>query len=391
MHRRTLYTAVEGSGQRQRDRSAFFRVGTISSFICMVQVSQFREAISNRYHLTYLLNTIDFDSKATRRAVESREIPIYITPLIHHEKQSRADEILEYLYGEVPFTLKDLDEGKKAEIKSTRKEEYFTLYSPNEYDPALCDIQFSLLPSVIDSLNLRKDDVFVDLGSSSGRLVMAAKLYSNCKQSVGIELSPSRSKIARDTVKKYKALMKSFFNLEHDIDGGDVSFFCGDFTDPNVVSKAGDCYFLGPGKLYRKTVVQKVLSCLCKVHRKQHKRQANIVCAGFTLPRIDGIRCTHGVTFPRNANEVIKPTRDNIYGCFQEPKLSSLQSQSLHSVKSSSVTSSAPKSVSSMSSSIRDYDFYVPMYGMDNGPRCLFYFDCDLYDIERALPSFSAM
>ena len=269
----------------------------------------------------------------------------------------------------MPYTLKDLDEGEKAEIKSVRKNEYFELYSPNEYDPALCDIQLSLLPRVINTFQLSGDDTFVDLGSSTGRLVVATKLYSNCRQSMGIELSPSRSQIALDIAKKIKGTMNLHsFGDNFDVNG--VSFFCGDFTDPDVITKAGDCYFLGPGKLHRKNVIKKVLYCLCQVHQKDHKRHAKIVCAGFTLPKIDGIRCTHGITFPRDIKETTEPSEKNVYGCLQQPH-SSLRPMTL--------------SESSMSNSIKDYDFYTPMYGMENGPRCLFYFDCDFHTLQQVL------
>ena len=61
-------------------------VGVLVVWFTMVQVDNFQAMVSNRYHMTFLLNTIDFDSKATRRAVETREIPIYLSPSFQNDK-----------------------------------------------------------------------------------------------------------------------------------------------------------------------------------------------------------------------------------------------------------------------------------------------------------------
>jgi len=73
------------------------------------------------------------------------------------------------LYAHFPYNFKDLKDPDILEnINKARKEEYFNLYSPLQYDPACNDIQLHLLPKVISAMQLSADDILVDLGSSAG-------------------------------------------------------------------------------------------------------------------------------------------------------------------------------------------------------------------------------
>lgn len=170
-------------------------------------------SVSNPFHIAFLSNTIDFDSKITRMSIKSRELVIHLLSMDSSSNSygksviysdltgptSSFKEVMRSLYHHFPY---EFGGGHQDKIKVTkaddmilikaRQTEFFELYSPYLYDPALNDIQLDLLPRVIDSLGLTSSDIFIDLGSSTGRLVVAARLLSDCKNCIGIELSPSR-------------------------------------------------------------------------------------------------------------------------------------------------------------------------------------------------------
>ena len=139
--------------------------------------------IRNSFHLNYLLTTIDFDSKHTRRLTQKKLIPIYkfkcnyIPSFLDNFK-----ETMEIIYNHFPYNyreIKDTDIFKN--IKSSKRDEYFDLYVPSTYDPACNDIQIRLLPQVFSSLNLSQDDKFVDLGSSAGLYSLKSILLSRSR------------------------------------------------------------------------------------------------------------------------------------------------------------------------------------------------------------------
>lgn len=85
-------------------------------------------------------------------------------------------------YGEIS----NKDEKRIKEVKSS------SVYG---------EITTSAAQKLIDYMDLGKKDVFYDLGSGVGRLVLHTALSSNAKKIVGIELSSARHKIAKEVLK----------------------------------------------------------------------------------------------------------------------------------------------------------------------------------------------
>ena len=66
----------------------------------------------------------------------------------------------------------------------------------NDGHPQYGEIPFDSAAHILDDLNLSRQDVFYDLGSGVGKLVLQAYLTTPVKRSIGIELSKTRFDIA---------------------------------------------------------------------------------------------------------------------------------------------------------------------------------------------------
>ncbi|CAE8614815.1 unnamed protein product [Polarella glacialis] len=77
--------------------------------------------------------------------------------------------------------------------------EVVALFAPRGADPAGLELPLVESWRLLHSMELGESDVFVDLGCSLGRVAFLASLMTGCK-SVGVELSPRRSKMGRDAV-----------------------------------------------------------------------------------------------------------------------------------------------------------------------------------------------
>lgn len=76
-------------------------------------------------------------------------------------------------------------------------------------NPLYGEIKHGSIEKLVDYLNLTKADVFFDLGSGIGKVVVQVALLSPVKKSVGIELSKTRHKDATS------ALMEAYTWLPH--------------------------------------------------------------------------------------------------------------------------------------------------------------------------------
>lgn len=323
--------------------------------------------IRSGMHLSYLMNTIDFDCKGTRNQISTKSIPIFL----HPEKSSHTQEITEVfrktmteLYSHQPYELKEMSGPDLHEVNSARKREFFELYRPSNYDPALNDIQLDLLPRVVDSLQMRSEDSIVDLGSSTGRLILATRMLSECASGVGVELSPSRTSAAIAALERVPSILaqssasaatsSSALRIASSLSSGHTSFLCGDICDAEVIRPA-NVYFFGTGRVGRKELIPRVISAICAVNSKSEFRSVRIICAGFTLPSktLPGVKNEYGLAFKTshkaNSGEEVCPYE---------------------------VDSPVPKQ---FSENMRKYSkFYEHCYGDTMGPRVLIVSSLDL-------------
>jgi hypothetical protein len=68
-------------------------------------------------------------------------------------------------------------------------------------NPQYGEIPYDSAAHILDDLQLTKQDVFYDLGSGVGKLVIQVYLTTPVKRSIGIEISPTRWSIAEDSRK----------------------------------------------------------------------------------------------------------------------------------------------------------------------------------------------
>jgi tRNA G46 methylase TrmB len=149
-----------------------------------------------------------------------------------HEKKSEAKRLLNKLYKDVwAFTIPKHDDLAIRETKSS------SLYG---------EITFGGVEALINYLRLGEDDVFVDLGSGVGKVVMQIAMTSSVKKVIGVELSGTRYKDALGVLSKASELglvdanRCEFRNeniLETDLDNASVIYTCSTAFPSNFMDK----------------------------------------------------------------------------------------------------------------------------------------------------------
>lgn len=105
-----------------------------------------------------------------------------------YEPKSETKRILNQLYKDVwAFTIPKQDDLVIKEAKSS------SLYG---------EITYASIQKLIAYLGLGPDDVFVDLGSGVGKVVMQVVMNSSVKKAIGVELSAARYASAMDVSEK---------------------------------------------------------------------------------------------------------------------------------------------------------------------------------------------
>lgn len=76
------------------------------------------------------------------------------------------------------------------------------------------EIKISSFCDILDFINLNENDIFYDLGSGSGKAVLAAYLYKNPQKAIGIEYIPDLVEVAKKSLKKLEEKLSSNLNIE---------------------------------------------------------------------------------------------------------------------------------------------------------------------------------
>lgn len=296
--------------------------------------------VKNSRHLQFLVYTVDFDGRRTRKQMLTGQMPVELMGTTRD-----CDEwvnVMKNTYDHVR-SIMALDEAKRVE--------YEELFAPKNYDPARNDLQHVLLPRVVESLQLTAQDVFCDLGSSTGALVLAVRMLSPCRRAIGVELSPSRTSCASAALERLSALPEGSTLLD-----GQTSFLCGDISDASLIP-AATTYFFGTGSGGRKQLIPKVIAAICTVNKSSTFRSVRVICAGFALPCVEGIEIRYGVAFEAHDAHLTKKARGAKLYKFDETDEPPLEA----------------------SEPLRDYGkFYESFYGETVGPRVLVFCTIDL-------------
>ena len=112
------------------------------------------------------------------------------------------------------------------------QDEYKEHFEAAGYARSGLELTAEVTAALLSVLALESTDRFVDLGSSEGRVPLAAAVHSPVRSAVGIELSPSRHVLATAALARIRTLAA---------DGGPVPAwepFVGDFLDEGVLSAA---------------------------------------------------------------------------------------------------------------------------------------------------------
>jgi hypothetical protein len=116
------------------------------------------------------------------------------------------------------------------------KEEINTILNEGGH-PQYGEIPYDSAAHILDDLKLSSHDVFYDLGSGVGKLVIQVSLTTPVKRSVGIELSATRWKIA-------ESCRKQLIADEHIATGRDLIFLNQNIATANL-SDATICFISG--------------------------------------------------------------------------------------------------------------------------------------------------
>lgn len=131
-------------------------------------------------------------SKRTRRALRDRLWLVQDSSPGVRVSAARLNQLFSHAYAGIDSS----PPPSAHEHSSTGREhmeEYFQHFQPRGYSIAGAELREETTCRLLALLQLSPSDVFVDLGSSTGRLALAAALMSPARV-LGVELSPSRHK-----------------------------------------------------------------------------------------------------------------------------------------------------------------------------------------------------
>lgn len=91
------------------------------------------QAILNSLHISYLVNTIDFDSKQTRQDIRTRSIPVYLAKDTSSRLPSNShfQDTMKYIYTHFPYEFNGGHQSKQYQTENmgkARQTEFFELY-----------------------------------------------------------------------------------------------------------------------------------------------------------------------------------------------------------------------------------------------------------------------
>lgn len=103
--------------------------------------------------------------------------------------------------------------------------------------PQYGEIPYDSAAHILSDMNISRQDVFYDLGSGTGKLVIQVYLTTPIKRSIGVEISPSRWKVA-------ESCRKQVANNDHLVVGRDLIFLNQDISKANF-NDATICFISG--------------------------------------------------------------------------------------------------------------------------------------------------
>ncbi|MCX7881476.1 MAG: hypothetical protein N2482_03145 [Patescibacteria group bacterium] len=115
------------------------------------------------------------------------------------------------------------------------------------YDRSLTygEINFDSFYEIIKMINSKKEDVFYDLGSGTGKAVLASHLLFDFKKSIGIEILDNLYEISLSIKEKYEREIKP--GLVNEKIMGEIDFVLGDiletdFSEADIVFANSTCF-----------------------------------------------------------------------------------------------------------------------------------------------------
>jgi len=100
------------------------------------------------------------------------------------------------------------------------------------------EITFDSLARILDQAGTGRGGAFYDLGSGTGKVVIAAALLGNFDKAIGIELLEDLFQISQEIAEKFRMLTKS----STDITFINSDFMTHDFSDATVIYIASTCF-----------------------------------------------------------------------------------------------------------------------------------------------------
>lgn len=118
-----------------------------------------------------------------------------------------------------------------AAVTNAEELNKYQAFSPDVYG----ETSFDLIAQMINQINITKDDVFIDLGSGVGQVILQVAATSMCKNCIGIERADVPAKYAEAMEKKFKFWMQ-WYGKKY----GSFNLTKGDFFDDIHRDKFGE-------------------------------------------------------------------------------------------------------------------------------------------------------
>jgi len=136
--------------------------------------------------------------------------------------------------------LKLFFEQEYKSSNSVINREETSMIFQNGGHPAYGEILYSSLELLLNELNIQPTDIFYDLGSGLGKVILQAYFNYPFKKTVGIELSPTRYQHAINKIKILNE--KNYLDSQRTLEFINANIVDTDLSDATIVFMCSTCY-----------------------------------------------------------------------------------------------------------------------------------------------------
>lgn len=131
--------------------------------------------------------------------------------------------------------IKDIYKDMEKDVRNVTVKEDHSYTTYGEIDPTSVDI-------IINKLKIDNNDIFYDLGSGSGKVVMQFYTNTNIKKAIGIELQTNRHDISIKAFNKLKTNYKNLLDPNRELIYYNQNMYNSNIDDATIVFMCSTCY-----------------------------------------------------------------------------------------------------------------------------------------------------